>query len=503
VLLRVEAEAPSLDDPLLHFAVHDTGIGIPHDKQQVIFEAFAQADSSTTRRFGGTGLGLTISSRLVGMMQGRMWVVSEPGKGSTFHFTARFGRAKAGVQPKRTAPVTLHGVPVLIVDDNATNRRVLDETLSAWGMKTCGAADGAQALTALRHARESGEPIHLVLTDAHMPTLDGFRLAEQIKRDPELAGTLITLVTSGGQRGDAARCRELGISAYLTKPVRQVDLLEAIVNVLSSKVQALENPSVVTRHSLREKRRGLQILVAEDNVVNQRLAAHLLESRGHHVTIANNGREALELLEKQPFDLALVDVQMPEMDGLQLAGAIREKEKNSNTHLPIIAMTAYAMKGDRERCLEAGMDAYVAKPINSAQLFETIDGLWQAELEVFPEVESGSGQEVLDEATLRSRFEGEPELLKDVVRLFLDDCPQLLNGIRGAVERGDAQGMERAAHKLKGSVANFAAPAAYVAALRLEVMGRAGHLDQATEALRQLESALEELRPLLLNLVAA
>ena len=195
-----------------------------------------------------------------------------------------------------------------------------DETLSAWGMKTYGAADGVQALTALKHARESGEPIHLVLTDAHMPTLDGFRLAEQIKRDPELAGTLITLVTSGGQRGDAARCRELGISAYLTKPVRQVDLLEAIVNVLSSKLPGLENPSVETRHSLREKRRGLQILVAEDNLVNQRLAAHLLESRGHHVTIANNGREALELLEKQPLDLALVDVQMPEMDGLAAHG---------------------------------------------------------------------------------------------------------------------------------------------------------------------------------------
>ena len=233
VLLRVDAKALSLDDFLVHFAVRDTGIGIPRDKQQVIFHAFAQADSSTTRRFGGTGLGLTISSRLVGMMQGQIWVESEPGKGSTFHFTARFGRAKAGTQPKRTAPVTLQGVAVLIVDDNATNRRVLDETLSSWGMKTCVAADGFQALSALKHAHERREPIHLVLTDAHMPTLDGFRLAEQIKRDPELAGTLITMVTSGGQRGDAARCRELGISAYLTKPVRQVDLLEAIVNVLT------------------------------------------------------------------------------------------------------------------------------------------------------------------------------------------------------------------------------------------------------------------------------
>ena len=217
-----------------------------------------------------------------------------------------------------------------------------------------------------------------------MPTLDGFRLAEQIKRDRDLAGMMVIMVTSGGQRGDAARCRELGISAYLTKPVRQVDLLEAIVNVLSAKVQDQEKLFVVTRHSLREERRGLRILVAEDNVVNQRLAAHLLQSRGHYVTIANNGREALELYENQVFDLVLADVQMPEMDGLQLAGAIREKEKNTHNHLPIIAMTAYAMKGDRERCLEAGMDAYVSKPINSRQLYETIDGLRRAELQATP-----------------------------------------------------------------------------------------------------------------------
>jgi PAS domain S-box-containing protein len=500
ILLRVEGGALNQDDGVLHFAVRDTGIGIPWDKRQYIFEAFAQVDSSTTRRFGGTGLGLTISARLVAMMQGRIWVESDYGKGSIFHFTARFGRAQAGAAPKKTSPVTLHGVPVLIVDDNATNRRVMDETLSFWGMKTCLAADGFQALMALKHAQESGNPIHFVLTDAHMPMMDGFRLAEEIRREPQLAGTLVTMVTSGGQVGDAARCRELGISAYLTKPVRQADLLEAIVRVLGSKAGADATGSLVTRHSLRENRRGLQILVVEDNIVNQRLAEHLLRNRGHAVTIANNGREALEVLERQRFDLALVDVQMPEMDGLQLTAAIRNKEKGTGVHLPIIAMTAYAMKGDRERCLEAGMDDYVAKPINSKQLFELIDGVRSAELKPPPGAELGISQEILDESQLLARFEGEPDLLRDVVGLYLGDCPKLLDGIRGAVERGDAQGLERAAHKLKGTVANFSARTSYDAALRLEVMGRGGQLEQAREAVGRLESALEELKPVLLKL---
>jgi len=500
ILLRVVGEAFTQDDCLLHFVVLDTGISIPRDKQQFIFEAFAQADSSTTRRYGGTGLGLTISARLVAMMHGRIWVESESGKGSTFHFTARFGRAKAGVEPKRTSPVTLRGVPVLIVDDNATNRRLLDETLTFWGMKTRVAADGFQALSALKLARESGDPIRLVLTDAHMPKMDGFQLAEKIQREPQLASTLVAMVTSGGLPGDAARCRELGIGAYLTKPVRQADLLEAIAHVFGSTVGEPRRGPVVTRHSLCEKWRGLHILVAEDNLVNQRLVQHLLQGRGHHVTIANNGREALELLEREHFDLALVDVQMPEMEGLQLTAAVREKEKNTGAHMPIIAMTAYAMKGDRERCLEEGMDGYVAKPINSSQLFEIIDSMRPPELRTTSGAEPPASQEVLDESTLRARFEGEAELLRDVVNLYLEDCPNLICGIRGAVERGDARALERAAHKLKGTVANFAARAAYDAALRMEAMGHEGHLEQAAEVLQGLESALAELKPALLEL---
>jgi CheY-like chemotaxis protein len=230
------------------------------------------------------------------------------------------------------------------------------------------------------------------------------------------------------------------------------------------------------------------------------LAEHLLRRKGHIVTIANNGHEALELLGRQNCDLALVDVQMPEMDGLQLTAAIREKEKSTGAHLPIIAMTAYAMKGDRERCLAAGMDDYIPKPINSRQLFDMIEGVQSVGLKALPATGSGINQEILDESTLRARFEGEPELLRDVVNLFLDDCPKLLDGIRGAVERSDAQALERAAHKLKGTVANFSARASYDAALRLEVMGRGGHLEQAREALARLDSSLRELRPVLIKL---
>jgi PAS domain S-box-containing protein len=501
ILLRVEKDASTNDeDTVLLFSVRDTGIGIPWDKQQFIFEAFAQVDSSTTRRFGGTGLGLTISARLVAMMHGRIWVESELGKGSTFHFTAHFGRAKSGMTPKRTSPVTLHGVPVLIVDDNATNRRVMDETLSFWGMKACVAADGFQAMMSLRHAAESRNPVSLVVTDAHMPMMDGFRLAEEIKHDPRLPGTQVIMVTSGGQVGDAARCRELGIAAYLTKPVRQADLLEAIVRVLGSLARAEAAAPLVTRHSLRENRRGLEILVVEDNIINQRLAEHLLRNRGHAVTIANNGREALAVLERQRFQLALVDVQMPEMDGLQLTAAIREKEKSTGEHLPIIAMTAYAMKGDRERCLEAGMDGYVPKPINSKQLFELIAGVQSVELKAAIGAKAGTNHEILDESALLARFEGEADLLRDVVKLFMDDCPKLMDGIRGAVERNDAHGLERAAHKLKGSVANFSARASFDAALSLETIGREGHLEKARETLAALDKSIEELKPVLTNL---
>ena len=360
----------------LHFTIRDTGIGIAAEKQKLVFDAFAQADGSTTRRYGGTGLGLSIASRLVEMMQGRIWVESEVGRGSTFHFTARFGVAKAPwTLPPAAEPAQLEDLSVLVVDDNATNRNILKETLASWRMKPVLADSGPKALLALEQAWESGKPFHLVLTDAHMPEMDGFMLAERIKHHQHLAGATIMMLTSGGQRGDAARCRDLGVAAYLTKPIGQSELLDAILRVFAAAPQKTEPLAVVTRHSLREARQALRILLAEDNPVNQRLATRLLEKRGHTVVVAGTGREALAALGRETFDLALMDVQMPDMDGLEATSAIREQEKVTGKHLPVVAMTAHAMVGDRERFLAAGMDGYVSKPIKTQDLFDAIKEL--------------------------------------------------------------------------------------------------------------------------------
>jgi CheY-like chemotaxis protein len=359
----------------LHFAVRDTGIGIVPEKQKIIFEAFSQADGSMARRFGGTGLGLTISSRLVRMMGGRIWVESELGKGSRFHFTAQVGTARGTVSIESPERVPLAGLPVLVVDDNLTNRRILDEVLRRWGMQPELAASGAEALKMVQQADRAGSGFALLLVDAQMPDMDGFTLVERIRQQADLRKITIMMLTSVGQRGDAARCRELGIAAYLVKPIVQSQLLDAIFNVLGRKAEPAHPAPLVTRHSLREGQRSLRVLLAEDNEVNQLLASRLLERHGHSVVVVSDGRKALEALEKQKFDLVVMDVSMPEMDGFEAAAAIRAKEGGTGSHIPIIAMTAHAMKGDRERCLAAGMDAYVSKPIQASELFQAIKTL--------------------------------------------------------------------------------------------------------------------------------
>jgi PAS domain S-box-containing protein len=355
----------------LRFTVRDTGIGIPEAKQKLIFQAFAQADGSTTRKHGGTGLGLTISARLVELMGGRMWLESEAGEGSHFHFTAQFGKAASQSQPEAVEEAHLGGIRVLVVDDHATNRRVFLETLRRWEMAPEAVGSGPEALIRLQQEYDLGIPFRLVLADVNMPDSDGFALVEEIRQSRDFAGVAVIMATSATLGKDVERCRQLGITAHLTKPVRQSDLRAAILVGLGR--GASDQPGARLRHHRRQRRRNLRILVAEDNLVNQKLATRLLEKAGHMVVVAANGRRALDALASENFDLVLMDVQMPEMDGLDAAAAIREQEYRTREHQPIIAMTAHAMKGDRERCLAAGMDGYVTKPIRPEDLWQAIE----------------------------------------------------------------------------------------------------------------------------------
>jgi two-component system, sensor histidine kinase and response regulator len=390
VVLEASLEASSGPLITLHFVVRDTGIGVAPEKQALIFDAFSQADTSTTRQFGGTGLGLTICARLVAAMQGRIWVDSSLGKGSSFHFTICLESANE-TQPTAIDEVLLANMPVLIVDDNLTNRRILTDILRMWQACPVAAASAQQGLSLMRSAAEQGHPFSLVLTDAHMPGMDGFDLALQIKSSPHLAASVILMLTSGPQQGDLARCRDLGVSAYLTKPVRRGELRAAIGGALAShsrrqqpEEQPAENPLPAVFETLRSS--PLRILVAEDNLVNQRLTKRILDKEGHHVVLAADGKEALAAWLNQPFDLILMDMQMPEMDGFETTSAIRHAEAASNSHIPIVALTAHAMTGDRDRCLAAGMDDYLSKPIRQSDLLEMIAKLSRpsARLELSP-----------------------------------------------------------------------------------------------------------------------
>ena len=376
VALKVQVEATHEHDHTLRFTVADSGIGVPKEKLQLIFAPFSQADSSTTRKYGGTGLGLTISSRLVEMMGGKIWVESELGRGSQFHFTALVGIAdKKAIEVGTIAPPEiLRAVRVLVVDDNRTNRRILEGMLGRWEMKSSSAQDGEEALTKLSEAQEAGKPFALILMDMHMPKMDGFELIERIRQGSISSTATIMMLTSAGHRGDAARCHELGVAAYLLKPIRQSELREAIALVLGARKQKGSIP-LITRYSLhdaREPSSSMRVLLAEDNPVNQRLASRLLEKRGHSVLVVANGLEALEAVEKERFDLVFMDVQMPVMDGFEATTAIRKREGAGGIRLPIVALTAHAMKGDREKCLAGGMDGYLSKPIRPQELDEVL-----------------------------------------------------------------------------------------------------------------------------------
>ena len=510
VVVRVNLESQPLGADCLHFAVSDTGIGIPLEKQSLLFKAFSQVDASTTRKYGGTGLGLAISGQLVRMMGGRIWLESAAGRGSTFHFTVQLNVSKSAALPRvLSEPVSIHGLPVLVVDDNATNRRILEEMLTNWRMKPTVVESAWAALSLLERAHEAGEPFALVLLDGNMPEMDGFALAERIKQNAALATSTVMMLSSADRRGDTAHCHALGLASYLTKPVRQSDLLDAITTVLGTSLAARNTEAgqraAAAASRLGEPPRSLRLLLAEDNAVNQRLASRLLEKRGHTVEVAGNGREALLRLcppaasegngRELPFDAVLMDVQMPEMDGFEATAAIRTHEQVSGGHVPIIAMTAHAMKGDRERCLAAGMDGYVAKPLQAQELFEVVEGFFHRAAPVVGNLATRAEESPFDLADALRHVGGDKALLKELLQLFAVECPQLLASIRDAINHSDAVLLRRAAHSLKGAVSNFGAPAVVAAAQRLESMGQHGNLLEAQAACARLQETLDRVQP--------
>jgi signal transduction histidine kinase/CheY-like chemotaxis protein/HPt (histidine-containing phosphotransfer) domain-containing protein len=493
VVVRAECDSRSDDKLELHFTVNDTGIGISADKQSLIFEAFAQADGSTTRNYGGTGLGLAISSQLAGLMGGRIWVESTVGRGSTFHFTIRVGIATDQHASRgQTFQTELLHLPVLLVDDNATNREILLKMTRGWGMQPTAADSGAAALEAMQQRSLAGGNFRLAIIDAHMPDMDGFELAERIKADPLLSSAVILMLTSAGQSGDAARSRRLGVLAYLTKPVRKSELLSAILAALSQR-SADSAPDVVPNYSFHEASKKLRILVAEDNPVNQKVVLRMLEKMGHVPTIVGNGHEAVAALAAHSFDLVFMDVQMPQMDGLTATRSIRESEKQTGRHLPIIAMTAHAMKGDKELCLEAGMDGYIAKPVSGNRIEEAIAGI----LASAPQEQPLSIVKVVprslvlwNSAQALERLDGDEKLLHEIVQIFLDESPKQLAALKRAVREVNAEQIERTAHGLKGELSYLAMPAVAQKAQELERMGRESDLEHASEVFAIFETEL-------------
>jgi signal transduction histidine kinase/DNA-binding response OmpR family regulator/HPt (histidine-containing phosphotransfer) domain-containing protein len=513
VVLQVESKRKGDGQVELQFAVSDTGIGIAADKLERLFTAFSQVDASTTRKYGGTGLGLAISTQLVQMMNGRIWVEAKPGRGSTFYFTGRFGLSEAPVR-RRPPPTSsnLQDIPVLVVDDNQTNRRVLTGTLSHWGMTVKAAGSGREALKMLDQAFKSGEPFSLVLIDNMMPEMDGFELAEHIRRHPELVDATLMMISSAARREDAARCHDIGVSHYLSKPVRRAELMEMINEALG--LTETRTATAPSRRQVQSCSNPLRLLLAEDNPVNQKLAIRLLEKRGHSVRVVGNGREALAEIAETAFDAVLMDVQMPEMDGIEATKALRERERETDRHTPVIAMTAHAMMGDRQRCLEAGMDDYISKPLLPSDLFEAVEQLASSSPRstdaVVPEhsaahVTDGANSAhrepvaSFDPAIALRHMDGDQELFVAVAQAFCHEYPGLLSQIRDGLNEGDNMLLHRAAHTLKGIALTLGADDVVETSQRLESIGAAGELSDAAPLVERLQESLQILKRSLLD----
>ncbi|MEO6026859.1 MAG: response regulator [Candidatus Binatia bacterium] len=514
VAVRVAAHTDSA--VALHFEVSDTGIGIPADKQHLIFEAFTQADGSTCRKFGGTGLGLAICTQLVGMMGGRIWVESVEGQGSTFQFTARFGCSE---EVAESDPADMCGLSVLIVDDNATNRRILEERTRGWGMLPQSVDDGPSALIAIRRAAKSDSPFDLVLLDGHMPGLDGFGVAERIKKDPDLTCGSLIMLTSAGEQGESARCRELGVAGYLMKPVAASDLrrvIETVVKELTLLAPALpaetEDEAPDDAPAIRREPERLpppsaanprpagpsyRLLLAEDNPVNRTIGSRMLSKHGHIVVTADHGQQAVEISATESFDVVLMDVEMPIMNGFEATAAIRAREAElGGRRTPIIALTAHVMQGDRERCLDAGMDSYASKPIQPNELFATIEALLNTHpREVSMSSTPSADIPVLDRTALYEQVGDEADLLLKVIEMFRIDSVSVVAKLDVALSEGDASEVQQGAHRIKGALLTLGGKAAADVARHLEHMGREGDVSQGMPLLADLRRELARLEP--------
>jgi PAS domain S-box-containing protein len=473
----------------IRFAVRDTGIGIPEDKRTAIFEPFGQADLSMTRKYGGTGLGLTIATRLVGMMGGALQVESEVGRGSEFSFAVSFP-VEASVPAPLLSPgaVRLSGLRMLIVDDNASNRRIVREMLAAVGVSVDEATGADEGLGVLHRAGRTGAPYPLVILDAQMPMRDGFQLAQDVRADPALRTTRLLILTSAAQRGDAQRCRELGIRGYLTKPVSRADLLDAVAGVLGSEEGAdSELPEVVTRHRIAESRRALHVLLAEDNTVNQEVAATMLRKRGHRVDVAANGVEAVDRARRTCYDVVLMDIQMPEMDGLDATRTIRALEGCND--LPIVALTAHALPDERERCLASGMNAYLAKPFKAWELFAAAEG-WGSR-SAAPAKTEGPPPVDLDWFRKEMEAAGAGDAVEGIMDAFQENASRRIEAITRAVASSETAEVARLGHAFKSSAAQLGAHRLAAALQELEVAGKQGGMDQVRERFARFREEAE------------
>ena len=508
--VTVDVDGGSSDDghTELKFSVRDTGIGIPPEKQAKVFEMFSQADASTTRRFGGTGLGLAITSQLVQMMDSQIKVESETGKGSTFYFTVTFP-----VQPEedqthpRKSLAELSQLPVLVVDDNATNCRIFEEILKSWKMIPTVVNDAISALATLKSASDAGHPFPVVLLDCMMPEVDGFQLAQQVRADQDLRDSQLIMVSSVADTGVTEKCRAFGIVRYMLKPVIQSELLDTILSVVSeADISLTESTATVKKDQYDGP--ALDILLVEDGKVNQQVALGFLNEHGHRVEVADDGREALESLDGQRFDLVFMDVQMPEMDGFEATARIREQERTTGQHTPIVAMTASAMKGDRERCLEAGMDDYISKPVSGNDLYEKIAkyaGAQPAASTAALESHSGStiqsDSDAIDLQEARRRIVSGDKGIREMAGILADECSTHLAAIREALAEEDAPQIQRSAHTLKGAAAIFGAGQVVEIAERIESQAQDERLNDIQSIMPELSERVSRLQLALADLV--